>query len=200
MKKILLMVGMFLFLASLTPLANASVLTFDGLSGDVGSTYTEDGFTLTATPTVDGDSLFYSIVAADVVANGLYYTNSETLMNDYTTATTLASADGSAFDLTSIDLAEVFTEDVIYAATIAFDLVYKDGSTYSFDLITDGVEGAETFTFGSELANLASVSFGDSEYIQFDNITASAVPEPSSILLLFVGMGAWAAGARKKLE
>lgn len=194
MKKIILMVGMLLSLVGLTSLANATVLTFDGLSGDVGSTYTEDGFTLTA----DDDSLFYSIVAADV-ADGYYYTDSETLMNDYASGTTLASVDGSVFDLTFIDLAEAFIEDSLYAATIAFDVVYKDGSTYSFDLTTDGIEGAETFTFGAEVTNLVSVSFGDDAYIQFDNVTASAVPEPSSFLLLAAGLGAWAAGARKKL-
>lgn len=120
-------------------------------------------------------------------------------MNDYASATTLVYAGDLVFDLASIDLAEAFTEDALYGSTITFNVVYADGPTDSFDLATDRVEGIETFTFGSDLTNLVSVSFGVGEYIQFDNVTASAVPEPSSILLLLAGLGAWAAGARKKI-
>jgi hypothetical protein len=193
MKNIILMVGMLLSLVAFILPADAAVLTFDGLSGDVGSTYTESGFTLIA----DDDSVFYSIVEADV-SDEFYYTGSETLMNSYTTSTTLTSADGSAFNLTSIDLAEAFTGESFWATTITFDVVYKDGSTYAFDLTTDGIEGAETFTFGDEMTNLASLSFGDHEYIQFDNVTASTVPVPSSILLLVAGTGVLV-GIRRKL-
>nr|WP_320017000.1 VPLPA-CTERM sorting domain-containing protein [uncultured Desulfobacter sp.] len=192
MKKNILMVGMLLSLIALTPLANAAVLSFDGLFGDVGNTYTQDRFILTA-----DDSVFYSIVEADA-DDGYYYTGSETLMNDYASGTTLTSADGSVFSLTSIDLSEAFTGDLLSATTIPFDVIYKDGSTYSFDLTTDGLEGAQIFTFGSELTNLDSVSFGDGEYFQFDNVTASAVPVPSSILMLVAGLGALGC-ARKKI-
>ena len=193
MKNIILMVVMFFSLVALILPANAAVLTFDGLSGELGSTYTESGFTLTAS---EGSS-FYSIVETDV-EDGYSYTYSETLMNNYATATTLTSADGSVFNLTSIDLAEAFNiDDLLYATTIIFDAVYSDGSTYSFERTTDGIEGAETFTFGDELTNLVSLSFGDDEYIQFDNVTASAVPIPSSILLLVAGTGVLV-GIRRK--
>ena len=193
MKNIILMVVMFFSLIALILPANAAVLTFDGLSGELGSTYTESGFTLTAS---EGSS-FYSIVETDV-EDGYSYTYSETLMNNYATATTLTSADGSVFNLTSIDLAEAFNiDDLLYATTIIFDAVYSDGSTSSFERTTDGIEGAETFTFGAELTNLVSLSFGDYEYIQFDNVTASAVPIPSSILLLVAGTGVLV-GIRRK--
>jgi len=193
MKNIILMVVMFFSLVALILPANAAVLTFDGLSGELGSTYTESGFTLTAS---EGSS-FYSIVETDV-EDGYSYTYSETLMNNYATATTLTSADGSVFNLTSIDLAEAFNiDDLLYATTIIFDAVYSDGSTSSFERTTDGIEGAETFTFGAELTNLVSLSFGDYEYIQFDNVTASAVPIPSSILLLVAGTGVLV-GIRRK--
>lgn len=194
MKHINLMVGMLLSLFVLIPQTHAAVLDFDGLSGDVGSSYTEDGFTLTA----EDGSVFYSIVEADA-EYGYYYTGSETLMNDYASATTLAYEGDAVFSLTSIDLAEAFTEDALYAATITFNVVYSNGSTAAFDLITDGVQGAETFTFGSDLTNLVSVSFGAGEAFQFDNVTASAVPVPSSILLLVTGIGALV-GVRKKLH
>ena len=193
MKNIILMVVMFFSLVALILPANAAVLTFDGLSGELGSTYTESGFTLTAG---EGSS-FYSIVETDV-EDGYSYTGSETLMNNYAAATTLTSADGSLFNLTSIDLAEAFNiDDLLSATTITFDVVYSDGSTYSFDRTTDGIEGAETFTFGAELTNLVSLSFGEDEYIQFDNVTASAVPVPSSILLLVAGTGVLV-GIRRK--
>nr|WP_319494456.1 PEP-CTERM sorting domain-containing protein [uncultured Desulfobacter sp.] len=192
MKNILLMVGILLGLVLFVLPASAAVITFDGLSGEIGSSYTESGFTLTA----DDDSVFYSIVETDVEA-GYSYTGSETLMNNYATATTLTSTNGSLFNLTSIDLAEAFNGDALYATSITFDAVYSDGSTYSFTLTTDGNEGAETFTFGAELTNLASLSFGDYEYVQFDNVTASAVPVPSSILLLVAGTGVLV-GIRRK--
>nr|WP_321403009.1 hypothetical protein [uncultured Desulfobacter sp.] len=193
MKNIILMVVMFFSLVALILPANAAVLTFDGLAGELGSTYTESGFTLTAG---EGSS-FYSIVQTDV-EYGYSYTYSETLMNNYAAATTLTSADGSLFNLTSIDLAEAFNiDDLLYATIITFDAVYSDGSTYSFDLTTDGIEGAETFTFGAELTNLVSLSFGENEYIQFDNVKASTVPIPSSILLLVAGTGVLV-GIRRK--
>lgn len=192
MKNIILMVCILWGLVVFVLPASAAVLTFDGLSGELGSFYTESGFTLNA----DDDSSFYSITEADVAA-GYSYTGSETLMNDYATATTLTSANGSVFNLTSIDLAEAFNGGALYATTVTFDAVYSDGATYSFDRTTDGIDGAETFTFGAELTNLASLSFGDDTYIQFDNITASAVPVPSSILLLVTGTGVLV-GIRRK--
>lgn len=195
MKKIILVMGLFLTIAALTPFANATEITFDAFSS--GATYTENGFTLTA----DDGSEFYAITADDALS-GYYYTGSVALVNDYSTTTTLAATDGSLFNLISIDLAEAFTGDLLYKATISFIATYADGSTYSVDLITDGSEGIDPpFTFGSEMTNLASVSFGENEYFQFDNITVtttSAVPEPSTILMLVVGMCAWA-GDRRKL-
>ncbi|WP_321495946.1 PEP-CTERM sorting domain-containing protein [uncultured Desulfobacter sp.] len=191
MKKIILVMGMFLTFAALAPFANATEITFDAFSS--GATYTEDEFTLTA----DDGSEFYAITEDDALY-GYYYTGSVALVNDYTTTTTLVATDGSLFDLTSIDLAEAFTEDLLYEATISFIATYADNSTYSFNLTTDGIEGIETFTFGSQMTNLASVSFGENESFQFDNIAAHTVPEPSTILMLVVGMCAWA-GARRKL-
>lgn len=190
MKKIILVMGLFLTFAVLTPFAHATEITFDAFSG--GATYTEDGFTLTA----DDGSEFYAVTEDDALY-GYYYTGSVALMNDYTTTTTLVAEDGSLFNLSSIDLAEIFTEDLLIEATVSFLATYADNSTYRFDLTTDGIEGIQTFTFGTEMTNLASVSFGENEYFQFDNIAAHTVPESSTILMLVVGMCAWAGVGRK---
>ncbi|QBH13234.1 PEP-CTERM sorting domain-containing protein [Desulfobacter hydrogenophilus] len=198
MKNIMMMISMLMCMFILSPLANATVIDFTGLEGEVSSPYTENGFTLTAELGDDGTAYFYAIASAD--ESYYYYSGSETLMNDSYTTTILTATDGSMFDLTSIDLAKIYSnDDGSYSAmTITFEAFYADNTIYTYDVTTDGLEGLQTITLGEAFSNLVSVSFG-AEYYQFDNITASAVPEPSSILLLFVGMGAWAAGARKKL-
>lgn len=190
MKKLIITLGMLACLFLLSPLANASTLTFDGLVGEIMSPYTEKGFTLTA----EEDSLFYAFDAYEDWA----YTGSEALINDYSTSTTLASADGSLFNLFSISLSEAFSGDAADETIIAFTAVYADGTTYSKDLTTDGVFGFEIFAFGNEFKNLASVSFGYDSYFQFDNITVNPVPEPSTLLLLGSGIAFLAAGRRGK--
>nr|WP_319393953.1 PEP-CTERM sorting domain-containing protein [uncultured Desulfobacter sp.] len=191
MKKIIIAMGVLLVFASLTPFANAlEIITFDTFSN--GASYTEDGFTLTA----DDGSEFWAIAPEDA-SDGYYYTGSVALVNELSTTTTLV-ADGSFFNLISIDLAEAFSQEAIYEASISFIATYADGSTYSVDLTTDGSEGLQTFDFGSEMTNLASVSFGNGQSFQFDNIVVNTVPVPSSLLLLAAGMGVLAGTKRKR--
>ena len=189
MKKFIIAFCMLTCMFLLSPLANAATITFDGLAGIVGSPYMEKGFTLTA----EEDSSFYAFDATD-----LDYSGSAALINEYSTATTLASATGALFNLFSISLSEASSGEAAYATIIAFTAVYADATTYSMDLTTDGVFGYEIFTFGDEFKNIASVSFGDLEYFQFDNITATPVPEPSTLLLLGSGIAFLAAGRRWK--
>jgi hypothetical protein len=192
MKKIIIAMGVLLAFAVLTPFANAfEIITFDTFSN--GAAYTEDGFTLTA----DDGSEFWAIASEDA-SDGYYYTGSVALVNELSTTTTLVATNGAFFDLISIDLAEAFSQDAIYEASISFIATYADGSTYSVDLTTDGSEGMQNFDFGSEMTNLASVSFGDYEYFQFDNIVVNTVPVPSSLLLLAAGMGVLAGTKRKR--
>lgn len=197
MKKLIILLCMLACMFLLSPLANAATLTFDGLSGYIGESYTEDGFTLTADPEDGYSSEFYAVVASDLEF-GYYYSGSEALINDWSTATTLVSADGSLFNLTSIDLAEALTEEYLFPETISLTAVYADGSVYTTTLTTDGVSGFQTFTFGEKFQDLASVSFGYDSYFQFDNITANPVPVPSSLLLLGSGIAFLAVGRRGK--
>jgi hypothetical protein len=194
MKKLIVALGMLTCMFLLTPLANAATITFDGLAGEIMSPYTEKGFILTAADPEPGiEGIFYAFDSASVD-----YTGSEALINDYSTSTTLASADGSLFNLFSISLSEAFSGDAADETIIAFTAVYADATTYSVELTTDGDFGYEIFTFGEEFQNLASVSFGYDSYFQFDNITANPVPEPSTLLLLGSGIAFLAAGRRGK--
>jgi hypothetical protein len=101
-------------------------------------------------------------------------------------------ANGSAFDLASVDLAEYSTGQP-YPVTVQFIGYYTDGSTVTSSFTTDGIiDGTgpladfQTFYFDSKdwsgLTRVEIPSFGWS----LDNLVV-AVPEPSAGALLLLG-------------
>jgi len=98
--------------------------------------------------------------------------------------------DGSTFGLVSVDLAEYST--VFTSPTVTFNGFKADGTTVSKTFTLDGViDGTgpaadfQTFSFGSEFANLVRVEVPTQGY-SLDNLVV-AVPEPSAGSLLILG-------------
>lgn len=185
MKKTLLALAVACAAQAFAAQASATTLTFDSLAQagedvvDIGSSYTESGFVLSASAAV------FSVWGTD----SIFYTGSTALMNNSDSGyTTLFQVANNAFTLQSMDLAVMFpgvTED---GTDITFGGMKTDGTlvTQTFH-VTDGAP--QTFTF-SGFTNLAYVGWtNDAMYHQFDNINVAAVPEPETYAMFLAGLG-----------
>lgn len=157
-----------------------TVIDFESLRHDDasimyhGATYSEDGFTLSA-PGAFGFGTFGTLETR--------FSGSTALFNDTPGDTTTLTKDGGgAFDLLSIDIAELNGSVV---ADVTFIGTLSGGGTVSQTFTLDGVAfAAETFLF-SGFTSVVSVAW-DQEfpYHQFDNITiangVSVVPTPGA--------------------
>ncbi len=118
--------------------------------------------------------------------------------------TTLTRAGGGAFDLLSIDIAELNLGSG--PASVTFEATFSGGGTTSASFTTDGttatglISSFETFMF-TGFTDIVSVEWLQvSPYIQFDNVTirSTSVPEPGTISLLGIGLIGLLAGIRRR--
>lgn len=168
---------------------HATVIDFEALAssgGNVnrGSSYTEDGFTLTTNALFE----FESTGSASSV-----FTGSTALLNNFTNGqTVLTENGGNPFTLNSIDLAELKSNVV---PTVVFTGNLNGGGTVTQSFTLDGIAfGAETFFFAPGFTNLLSVSWIQANpFHQFDNIVVNgtnsvSVPEPGALAIFGLGL------------
>lgn len=175
--------------------ASAAVMDFESLAhaddqiADVGYSYSEDGFLLSNLMSEGFPFATYGTLNE-------FFSGSTALINDNDAGLSqLTRQDGGAFNLQSIDLAELYG----YASSVSFIGTKVNGVTVSASFDLDGQAGAETFTFGTDFTNLSSVTWANNaDYHQFDNISVSAVPEPASIAMLMAGLGLLGAIGRRR--
>jgi hypothetical protein len=169
-----------------------------------GGTITEDGFTFAS-----GDGAFdvWEVPAANLP--GLLAANTS-LFEFFAGSTTTLTDGGSVFTLNSVDLAPVITAGT-GSFTVGFTGMRADLSTVSqtFTAVDGTPPALQTFVF-SGFNDLVKVTFTqgtnmgffatqDTAY-QFDNLllTSASVPEPSSGLLLIIGLICLAAFSIKR--
>lgn len=196
----------------------ATVIDFNSAPGtssggfSIGPTYTEDGYQLSVAP---GDGLFSMQDGAQ---------NNRFSRNGTTTAFTtsggagfqLSRVGGAAFNLQSIDVAELFNNGdfafSLVGRTVSFVGNLSGGgsvfSSFDLDLISDGIGGAadfETVSFSAVWSNLVSVDVSavNGSYLDVDNITVSeaapvTVTEPGMLALFGFGLAGIGYARRKR--
>jgi hypothetical protein len=170
-----------LFAVAVTaPRSAAQTIDFESIASpnyQTLSSYTEDGFTLT--PGAGATGLFGSYGSTQNQTN---YTGSTALFHQDDGATiTLTQVGGGAFNLSSIDVSELFNSGT-QTVPLNFTGNKAGGGTVSAHFDLDGTFGNQTLTF-NDFTNLSSVTWTqESEFHQFDNIVVAPVPEPATVL------------------
>lgn len=164
--------------------------------------YNEAGMSFTPINPTDWNSAFGRVGAdprAERPDNGTSY-----LQAGLGSTLAFNFANGSIFDLLSVDLAEYSTV-VPDAVTVQFIGYHPDGSSVTTSFTTDGIiDGTgpladfQTFNFTgfTDLARVAIPTYGWS----LDNLVVS-VPEPTSGAMLLAGglvLGAWESCRRRR--
>ena len=180
--------------------ASAAVIDFDDMAtpyyAQEYSGFSSGGFDFSASIGYPGE---YFVVWG--VDNGYNADpGAATVAADYPNAVvTMAASDGAAFNLVSIDFADIYNSGT--ASGLLFTFNHAAGGSSTRTLFTDATRGLQTFVF--DQVGLSSVSWvstsGTVLSAQFDNVTTTAavpVPEPTSAALLAAGLVAVAGGAR----
>jgi hypothetical protein len=188
-----------LLLSATLPVAHAAVIDFEVLAHNDaethfhGSVYEEDGYRLIG----GGVTGFASFGTLEARFSG------STALFPFFAGISLEKADGGAFSLKSIDLAELNGPT---ASVVTFIGFRADGTDTTQVFTLDGVPFApETFVFDSSFSNLVEVFWGfetgDPVVHQFDNIVvkdAVSVPEPGTAATLGLGLLGFAAARRRR--
>lgn len=179
--------------------AEATVIDFQSLEqnnssvNSAGWNYSEDGYSL---HNLGGSQSFATFGTKE-----FRYAGSTALFNNTIGGgIELVADNGSAFDLTSIDLSELNGNN---SANVTFVGTLLGGGTVSQTFTLDGTLGFETFFFDSVFSDLLRVSWvQEGPFHQFDNIVingAKAVPAPGMFGLLGLGLFGMVFARRRKV-
>jgi len=186
--------------ASASAIAQSTVINFSSLSQagtdfrQLGTQVSLNGFTFSSSGGNFGNALG---VWQDSSANHPLGGAASTAPMEYygDSSTTMTSTDGSAFQLQGIDLAS-WGAGQTGTMTVTFNGTRTDGAlvSQSFTVINSGAStpALQHFDFQSSFTNLASVQFtqgrtANSSAFQFNNLSVSPIPEPSTAWLLATG-------------
>ncbi len=211
-----LIAALFLVAASLASVSQAAVINFNGTTGADGFS----GYSYGAVLSTGGFNLstpVYGFVAASTydhnTDSGQYAFNDSDFFVSYA-ATNLFSATAQPFKITSIDLAVWTFPGANRKATLTGTKVGGGTVTQTFNLDTlpngDKVTGNDFSTYflvGFDNLSSLSISNNYQHYLAMDNLvmnenatSASAVPEPSSIALFGLALGAGAFARRRAVK
>jgi hypothetical protein len=165
--------------------AQAVTLTFDAAVGDLGDTYTEQGYR------ISNDHGLFSWGAGNPSTADVSGVSSTILNKMNGTETTLTKLGGGAFDLASIDFADGPNTGQTITFSIAFSFL-GGGTTYN-TLTLDNLAGLQTFTFNqTKLVSVAWLGLGNTNILQLDNVkvssTIAATPLPATLPLFAVAL------------
>ena len=168
--------------------ANAAIVSFEEPSGSLGriSHYEENGVVFTG-----------AFNHVQTGPKGSAVTSSSFMQYRWYSKLNFGMADGSSFDLVSIDLAEL-SQRSAKPSTVTFFGQRTDSAIVSQTFTTDGLfcvdnHGFQTFNFSDEFRGLENVYLADASlkmnsYFAFDNVNVSAVPLPAAVWLFIAGL------------
>lgn len=173
----------------LSTTAGAAVIDFqslevaDGGTHDIGSSYSEDGFTISQPGAQPHPLAVFGTLESR-------YAGSTGLFNNTVSGLIRLTWSGGPFSAFSIDLANLNGQGNV---TTTFVGTRSDSSTVTQSFTFDSFQSFTTFGFDDEFMDLVRLDWTqDSPFHQFDNIVVNqdgSVPEPAGLTLLAAGIG-----------
>lgn len=195
MKMLLTLLAAAAATVSTPALAATTVLDFNGHSNTIyGAPIVQSGFQL---GNVAGGEQHFHLI--DSTQFGLASNGTSVLLNDRNTSIFLRAVDGSAFSLSSVDVAAAFGNGPASSLTISG--FFKGVLTGTLTIANLG--GFQTVST-SGLLNVDRVVFdgvGGGGGFELDNVTlgaATAVPEPATWAMMLLGIGLIGASLRTR--